>query len=288
MSDKDTHLIWEIFTSNKEIPPVLTLTPQPRDSVESPEAYWHKKKKRKKMPKVGGTDGGTSPPVNQQHQQRDVGSHQSHSESNTQTSSTSGYEDPQPNAWIHGGINEDGNSPLRLDDDHILNDIKELPPVFVKGLGLLKGLQAIEDLPSGRHWSIGYERQKITKDLKNDLGSGLDRYYGQREQGGGLVAKVIPGSSIYMDADAKTRKILPSETGKRAFAIFFTHRREILDIWRDREEPDRDKIDPQDAALASGRKQPDPASPREREIARRANRTHSWQSDEEPFGRDYD
>lgn len=207
MKDKDTQLIWEIFTSNKEIPPVLTLSPQPRDSVESPRQYWHKKKKPK---------------------------------------TRLDYHTREPKVIkIEGNLTEDGNQPLRLDDSHILDDMKDLPPGFVKGMGLLKGLQALENLPSGQHWSIGAERREITKDLKNDLGSGLDRYYGQKEKGGGLVAKVIPGSSIYMDADVKTRKILPSETGERAFALFFAHRKEILDHWTDREESNRGKTDPQ-------------------------------------------
>ena len=195
MRDKDTNLIWEIFTSNKEIPPILTVSPRPENSKEDPDEFWHHhKKKRKKVPKV---------------------------------------------VEIEGNLTEDGNKPLRLDDSHILDDIKDLPLNYVKGMGLVRDLEKLEALPSGQHWSIGHQRREITKRIKNDLGSGLDRYYGQKESGGGLVAKVIPGSSIYMDADIETRRILPSETGKRAITIFFAHRKEILDYWTDREETNK-------------------------------------------------
>ena len=55
------------------------------------------------------------------------------------------------------------------------------------------------------------------------------------------------------------------------------------------------KTDPDDAALLSGKRQPDPASPRERALAARrgedaqGRRPRSYDSFDEPsFGRDYD
>ena len=230
MRNKDTHLIWEIFTSNKEIPPILTLSAQPHRMSEDPDEYWHKKR-RKHTPKF-------KDPIDRS---KDLPGKPKviEIEGNTETSATSGKAYPYPNAWDRGGINEDGDQPYRKTDVDILDDIRELPSNYVKGMGLIKDLEKLEALPSGKHWSIGAERREIIQRIENDLGSGLDRYYGQKEQGGGLVPKTIPGSSVYMDADTKTRRIQPSETGRRAFALLFAHRKAILDDWTHNNELDR-------------------------------------------------
>ena len=180
---------------------------------ERPEEYWHKKN-RKKSPKIVKAESSTPP-------------------ASGRSTDSNAHLPPR-----NFGINEDGNQPYRKTDVDILVDIKELPLNYVKGMGLIKDLEQLEALPSGSHWSIGYERREIMKRIQNDLGSGLDRYYGQKEPGGGLVAKTIPGSSVYMDADPKSRRVQPSETGERAFTLLFAHRREILDSWTRRNDLD--------------------------------------------------